>query len=76
MFGKKINLADNVQFIESSSGFLIFLRGARRRQNLVRTGSDHRLDQGPDHRSDDGSDRGSWIGSCQMKLELLRDKPK
>ena len=62
--------------LQDSGFFLGEEPGARRRQNLDRTGSDHRLDQGPDQRSDDGSDRGSWIGSCQMKLELLRDKPK
>lgn len=40
-----------------------------------RTRSDHGSDIGPDHGSDQGPDQGpdhrSWIGSCNIKLEIL-----
>ena len=36
-----------------------------------RTGSDHGSDIGPDHGSDQGPDHRSWIGSCNIKLEIL-----
>ena len=32
-------------------------------------------DHGSDHGLDHVSDHGSWIGSCYIKLEILRDQP-
>lgn len=39
-------------------------------------GSDLRLDHESDHGPDHRSDLGSWIRSCKIKLEFLRDKSK